>query len=81
MASSFDSKEYAERRRPEGLTDLEVHEREPVIEEETTNLENESFAGREVSDIGRNFERSLFRIQAVNHEPSLEKDCGLNEKS
>lgn len=62
MATSFDSKEYAERRRPEGLTDLEVHEKEPVIEEETANLENESFAGREVSDIGRNFGSWLRRM-------------------
>lgn len=81
MATSFDSKEYAERRRPEGLTDLEVHEKEPVIEEEATNLENESFAGREVSDIGRNFGSCLLRgmdfklvccfkkIRNVNHLP------------
>lgn len=53
VATSFDSKEYYERRRPEGLSELEVREKEPVIEEETANLETDNFAGREVGDIGK----------------------------
>lgn len=54
MASSFDSKEHAEKRRPEGLSDVDVREKEPVIEEDTTNLDTtDSFAGREVGDIGK----------------------------
>lgn len=53
VATSFDSKEHAERRRPEGLLDSEVREKEPVIEEETTALEADNFAGREVGDIGK----------------------------
>ncbi|KAK3895111.1 hypothetical protein Pcinc_001157 [Petrolisthes cinctipes] len=51
VATSFDSKEHAERRRPVGLSDTEVREKEPIIEEETTNLEADNFAGREVGDI------------------------------
>lgn len=54
VASSFDSREYAEKRRPEGLSDTDVREKEPVIEEDTTNLDTtDSFAGREVGDIGK----------------------------
>lgn len=53
VATSFDSKEYAERRRPEGLSDTEIREKEPIIEEDTTNLEADNFAGREVGDIGK----------------------------
>ena len=54
VASSFDSKEHAEKERPEGLSDTDVRDREPVIEEETTNLETtDNFAGREVGDIGK----------------------------
>lgn len=54
VASSFDSKEFAEKERPEGLSDTDMRERELVIEEETTNLDTaDSFAGREVGDIGK----------------------------
>ncbi|XP_050700499.1 WD repeat and FYVE domain-containing protein 3-like isoform X2 [Eriocheir sinensis] len=52
VATSFDSKEHAEKRRPEGLSDADMWEKEPVIEEETTTLDaTDSFAGREVGDI------------------------------
>ncbi|XP_068245244.1 WD repeat and FYVE domain-containing protein 3 isoform X2 [Palaemon carinicauda] len=51
VATSFDSKEYEEKRRPEGLTELEVKEKEPVVQEEITNLPTDNFAGREVGDI------------------------------
>lgn len=32
VASSFDSKEHTEKERPEGLSDTDVRDREPVIE-------------------------------------------------
>ncbi|XP_069973806.1 WD repeat and FYVE domain-containing protein 3 isoform X2 [Penaeus vannamei] len=75
VATSFDSKEYAERRRPEGLTDLEVHEKEPVIEEEATNLENESFAGREVSDIDvQGLQGAIVKSGGLNNRAASEAD-------
>lgn len=36
------------------MSDTDVREKEPVIEEDTTNMDTtDSFAGREVGDIGK----------------------------
>ncbi|XP_045600783.1 WD repeat and FYVE domain-containing protein 3 isoform X4 [Procambarus clarkii] len=71
VATSFDSKEHAERRRPEGLLDSEVREKEPVIEEETTALEADNFAGREVGDI----------VDMEGLQGALLKNGGLNNRT
>ncbi|KAG7173359.1 WD repeat and FYVE domain-containing protein 3-like [Homarus americanus] len=63
--------EHAERRRPDGLSDSEVREKEPVvIEEETANIETDNFAGREVGDID---------MQGL--QGALVKNGGLNNRT
>ncbi|XP_063865461.1 WD repeat and FYVE domain-containing protein 3-like isoform X1 [Scylla paramamosain] len=72
VASSFDSKEFAEKERPEGLSDTDMRDRELVIEEETTNLDTaDSFAGREVGDIDmKGLQGAIVKTGGPNSRPA-----------
>ncbi|KAK7077189.1 WD repeat and FYVE domain-containing protein 3 [Halocaridina rubra] len=75
VATSFDSREYEERRRPDGLSDIATKEKEPVVQEDIATLATDNFAGREVGDIDmKGLQGAIVKSGNVSNRASSEND-------